>query len=141
MTEGNTPEVNVGIDPDWLALELIADDVAPALLAERRPLEEDTTTLLARLAEATVWNVDISLVDRMTVWALLAAIWYATIGNAPMGQRHAQSQGPDGISEGAKTAVDTDESGGLAVLLELGIVRENDGVTLIGSKAPAVTTS
>ncbi|KAL8801520.1 MAG: hypothetical protein Q9200_006923 [Gallowayella weberi] len=137
ITDGSTPEVIVGIDPDKLALELIADDVASALLAERRPLEEDTTTLLARSAEATVWNVDICSVDGATVWAVLAVIWYAAIGNAAMGQRQAQLQGPDGMSEGAKTAVDADESGGLAVLLGLGIVGEIDGVTPIGSKAPA----
>ncbi|KAL8696485.1 MAG: hypothetical protein Q9224_002767, partial [Gallowayella concinna] len=120
----------------------IADDVASALLAERRPLEEDTTTLLARSAEAMVWNVDIWLVDVATTWVVLATIWYATIGNAAMGQRHEQSQGPDGVSEGARTAVDADESGGLAVLLlGLGIVGEIAGVATIGSKAPAVTTS
>ncbi|KAI4190914.1 MAG: hypothetical protein L6R41_000515 [Letrouitia leprolyta] len=59
ITEGNTPDWDVIVVATSVATGIIDEDIITVLSSEIDPLEDDTATLFATLAEVTVWKVDI----------------------------------------------------------------------------------
>ena len=142
ITEGNIPDFDVAVAADSVVTRLVVEDAPAALLDWTDPLEYDAATLLAVLAEAIVWKVDICTLEGSAASEVFAAITDAAIWKAAAGHRHEQSHGSEEAPEAAgeaTEAVDAPDVPGTA--LELETVDTGDAVVSTWFSAPAVTTA
>ncbi|KAL8932963.1 MAG: hypothetical protein Q9216_006588 [Gyalolechia sp. 2 TL-2023] len=122
IMEGNTPGGDVAFAAALAEIGLVDEDAIAVLSAETDPLDDDTATLFATLAEAIVWKVDIWTLDAGAKSDVFATIGMVAASKAATGHRHEQSHGPD---EAAGAAGKSDTP---LVALELGSVDATDAV-------------